>query len=227
MFHMDHLGTTRHMTDSTGAAGEASVYTAFGMLRSGTAHGYGYDGAWGYRSDLADSASSGGSGDPVTDPRLGFPFLHVGHRYFDPSTGRFLQRDPIGIYGGINVYNYVNSSPTAGIDPLGLQDRNTAECQDQCEVWGGPGMDQQTRKNAYASCNAMYWPPPPARQPPPPGYTPWPSPKPPVKVPRAPMPRPTGGWSGKAVAVLALMMLIVLAVSLRESSVTDRFRFLQ
>jgi RHS repeat-associated protein len=120
MFHMDHLGTTRHMSDSAGAAGESSVYTAFGMLRSGTAHGYGYDGAWGYQSNLADTATSGGSGDPVTDPRLGFPFLHVGHRYYDPSTGRFLQRDPIGIDAGTNVYLYANGVPTASADPDGL-----------------------------------------------------------------------------------------------------------
>jgi RHS repeat-associated protein len=124
MFHMDHLGTTQHMTDSTGVAGEASVYTAFGSLKSGTAHAYGYDGAWGYRSDLADTATSVGSGDPVTDPRLGFPFLHVGHRYYDPSTGRFLQRDPIGIAGGINVYSYAYGIPTGFVDSDGLSANN-------------------------------------------------------------------------------------------------------
>jgi RHS repeat-associated protein len=123
MFHGDHLGTTRHMSTAGGTAADSSVYTAFGVLRSGTAHAYGYDGAWGYRSNLADTATSGASGDPVTDPRLGFPFLHVGHRYYDPSTGRFLQRDPIGIAGGNNVYAYVDGKATYSIDPEGLQNR--------------------------------------------------------------------------------------------------------
>jgi hypothetical protein len=33
-----------------------------------------------------------------------------------------LQRDPIGILGGLNVYNYVRSRPTSLIDPAGLID---------------------------------------------------------------------------------------------------------
>jgi uncharacterized protein RhaS with RHS repeats len=49
------------------------------------------------------------------------PFLHVGHRYYDPSSGRFLQRDPIGIRGGSNVYEYVDSRPTRNRDPSGLE----------------------------------------------------------------------------------------------------------
>ncbi|UCE59203.1 MAG: hypothetical protein JSU63_17385 [Phycisphaerales bacterium] len=36
------------------------------------------------------------------------------------ATGRFLQRDPIGIYGGHNVYAYVNNSPLTRVDPFGL-----------------------------------------------------------------------------------------------------------
>ncbi|MEK6536122.1 MAG: RHS repeat-associated core domain-containing protein, partial [Actinomycetota bacterium] len=51
--------------------------------------------------------------------RDGFPFLHVGARYYDPSSGRFLQRDPIGIRGGTNVYSYAGNTPTAAVDPDG------------------------------------------------------------------------------------------------------------
>jgi len=50
---------------------------------------------------------------------VGFDFLHVGARYYDPSSGRFLQRDPIGIMGGTNVYAYVYNMPTRGVDPTG------------------------------------------------------------------------------------------------------------
>ena len=45
--------------------------------------------------------------------------MHVGWRYYDPSSGRFLQRDPIGLWGGRNVYEYVRSSPLSWIDPEG------------------------------------------------------------------------------------------------------------
>ena len=45
--------------------------------------------------------------------------MHVGYRWYDPATGRFLQRDPIGIRGGTNVYAYVNNAPTGLVDPDG------------------------------------------------------------------------------------------------------------
>jgi len=51
------------------------------------------------------------------------PLLHVGARYYDPSAGRFLQRDPLGIDGGSNAYDYVDSQPTLAIDPSGLCSR--------------------------------------------------------------------------------------------------------
>jgi len=41
------------------------------------------------------------------------------HRYYDPDAGRFVSRDPIGLRGGVNVYQYV-PNPTHWIDPLGL-----------------------------------------------------------------------------------------------------------
>ena len=47
-------------------------------------------------------------------------FVHVGARWYDPSTGRFLQRDPIGIDGGLNVYNYADGNAASGTDPDGF-----------------------------------------------------------------------------------------------------------
>jgi uncharacterized protein RhaS with RHS repeats len=41
-------------------------------------------------------------------------------RYYDPTIGRFAQRDPIGFHGGINVYTYVQNNPVNATDPLGL-----------------------------------------------------------------------------------------------------------
>ena len=113
-YHTDLLGSTRMLSNASGysAPGSESTYTAFGERIPGSAnHRFGYAGAYGYQTAT--------SSEP-TDPYLSFPFQHVGARYYDPAIGRFLQRDPIGIDGGFNVYEYVDSSPTSAIDPDGL-----------------------------------------------------------------------------------------------------------
>ena len=102
-YHADMLGSTRYLSSSFGAGVQEAGYLAFGEHRFGVEHRFGYAGAWGYQAH--------GS----------FPFLHVGHRYYDPTTGRFLQRDPIGIEGGTKVYTYVRNNPVASVDPDGLQ----------------------------------------------------------------------------------------------------------
>ena len=45
---------------------------------------------------------------------------YFGYRFYDPSMQRWLNRDPIGERGGLNLYGYVGNDPLDRIDPLGL-----------------------------------------------------------------------------------------------------------
>jgi RHS repeat-associated protein len=41
-------------------------------------------------------------------------------RDYDPATGRYIESDPIGIYGGPSTYAYVDGDPLGLVDPTGL-----------------------------------------------------------------------------------------------------------
>ncbi|MDB4884655.1 MAG: RhsA [Gemmatimonadetes bacterium] len=42
-------------------------------------------------------------------------------RYYDPSLGRFISEDPIGLAGGVNPYVYARNNPVDYTDPSGLE----------------------------------------------------------------------------------------------------------
>jgi RHS repeat-associated protein len=107
-FHEDWLGSTRYTTAADGTLPPAASYRfdAFGNVSAFTgvdSTASKYAGAWGYRSDA-------GSGLQM-----------LGLRHYDPVVGRFLNPDPIGHAGGLNLYGYVDNDPVNGVDPSGLQ----------------------------------------------------------------------------------------------------------
>ena len=99
----DRLGSATRQTDAAKATTATRSYDAFGMILASTGAPkgpFGFAGSSGYQED----------GD--TGLKL------LGHRYYDPSTGRFLTRDPIT--DGRNWYAYCSNNPLMNVDPSGL-----------------------------------------------------------------------------------------------------------
>ena len=94
--------------NATSSFTDALLMDAFGDLVSGARQTYEWNGAWGYRNE----ALTGG-------------LQKVGVRWYDPTVGRFLQRDPwLGsIYAPLtlNAYGYCVNDPVNAVDPSGKQ----------------------------------------------------------------------------------------------------------
>ena len=104
-YHVDHLGTPWAMTDATGTVVWKSYYEPFG---SATVRPV---------STIENNLRLPGQ---YYDRETGMHYNYL--RDYDPTTGRYIEVDPIGIAGGLNTYGYVGGNPLIGIDPYGLFD---------------------------------------------------------------------------------------------------------
>jgi RHS repeat-associated protein len=97
----DHIGRPVFATNTAGTKVWTASYTPFGGVRTttGTPINARFPGQW-FQSESG---------------------LHQNWmRDYDPTTGRYLQADPLGLVAGASVYGYANQSPMMSIDPRGL-----------------------------------------------------------------------------------------------------------
>jgi RHS repeat-associated protein len=61
---------------------------------------------------------------------------HFGAREYDPTVGRWLQPDPLGLEGGLNLYAYCGNDPINAIDPTGLAAKRKGFWGDLADIAG-------------------------------------------------------------------------------------------
>jgi RHS repeat-associated protein len=108
-YQNDHLGTPQRMVRSNGAVVWQAYYSAFG------------------EAEVVIEIVQNNLRFPgqYFDEETGLNYNYF--RDYDPTNGRYLQSDPIGLKGGINTYVYVKSNPMSLIDPKGLWGINPFE----------------------------------------------------------------------------------------------------
>jgi RHS repeat-associated protein len=131
--HGDQLGTIQKLTDASGALIWDRIARPFGET-------------------VSINAASG------IEQKLRFPGQYtdetgLNYNYFrdyDPTLGRYLESDPLGLRGGINTYAYVRANPLSYVDPLGLAPRRSCITTD-----GGPPLPSHMKCCRYYSrCSA-------------------------------------------------------------------------
>jgi RHS repeat-associated protein len=117
-YHRNALGSVMALTDMAEAVAVSYRYDPYGAVtitRNGTPQ------------------SSDPLGNPWTftarqlDEETGL--YHYRARAYDPATGRFLQRDPVGYEVGPSLYAYARSSPTTLVDPDGQNPEEHSKTQ--------------------------------------------------------------------------------------------------
>ncbi|MBI9019489.1 MAG: hypothetical protein JEZ07_19745 [Phycisphaerae bacterium] len=116
----DHLYSTAAITDATGTVVERYEYEAYGQPTVYT-NMTDWDTATPTTANVSAKANpymfTGRRVDVLDDGGLTLQYSRM--RYLDYETGRWLSRDPEEFADGLNVYEYVKSSPALFIDPYG------------------------------------------------------------------------------------------------------------
>ena len=115
----DHIGRPIFATNASGAKVWTASYSPFGSVQTSTGNlpTPRFPGQW-------FQTESG---------------LHQNWmRDYDPTTGRYLEPDPLGLVDGANVYGYVKQNPGRWIDPRGEEGGPVIPTEVPDNIPGGP-----------------------------------------------------------------------------------------
>jgi len=104
-YHHDQIGSTRLVTNSTGASQATYSYDPYGGLASST-------------GSITNPFRFGGQYQDQPSTESGFYYLRA--RYYDPTTAQFIAADPM-ISTTRSPFAYVNSNPVNSSDPSGKE----------------------------------------------------------------------------------------------------------
>lgn len=101
-YGLDHLGSIREMTNSSGTVQAQYAYDPYGV-----------------RTVIGETVPSDFQfAGYYFDSRSGLNCTRT--RLYSPASGRWLSRDPLGEWAGTNLYTYVGNNPIGQTDPTGL-----------------------------------------------------------------------------------------------------------
>ncbi len=103
LYLTDRLGSVRDIVDTSGTVLYHTGYDSFGNKVSSSGSGGDRFGFTGREHDAA------------------LNLYYYRARFYDPTTGRFLSKDPLGFEAGdTNLYRYVGNGPQNAVDPSGM-----------------------------------------------------------------------------------------------------------
>ncbi|YCH31205.1 DUF6531 domain-containing protein [Erwinia sp. D4-22] len=140
-FHCQPNGTPERLTDAEGELRWEAQNSAWGkLLRETPLQGSGFAQNLRMQGQYLDRDTG----------------LHYNlFRYYDPDCGRFTQPDPIGLAGGLNLYQYAPNA-LSWIDPWGLSKCSSNGNKNKPDFYVGPaGPDATMPSTAYRHMKYM------------------------------------------------------------------------